>query len=419
MNRGVSTSADDLFLAALEPGGDPIKTGRYLITFKSGGAGGGMKALEAKGLRVANAGDFHGQAAILEQMADAEALFFPEIGAVLLGGEAAESRGFGAASTLEADSPVEAIEPEHFLFTQQVNRSAYLKGVLHTAQTIYEDLAGEIVEPEVLGATWGLVACKVPPSPFSGRRLSVAAIDDGFDAGHPEFAGRSITLQNFAGSPPLTAHGTHVIGTAAGPKAPPGAVPRYGIGYETGIFAANVFTAMGTSTTAMVLAGLNWAIANRCVAINVSVGAPVPPQAVYTAAGNAALKNGCLILACAGSGSRRPGSIAPANAPANSPSIVSVGALDTKLRPAVFTPGGKIDIAAPGVNIFSAWPRPTLHNTISGTSAAAAHVTGCAALWAQTSPTLRGAALRARLSATAKHLPFPPTDVGAGLVQAP
>jgi hypothetical protein len=47
------------------------------------------------------------------------------------------------------------------------------------------------------------------------------------------------------------------------------------------------------------------------------------------------------------------------------------------------------------------------------------HVTGCAALWAQTSPALRGAALRAKLLSSAKHLPFPPSDVGAGLVQAP
>jgi subtilisin family serine protease len=60
-----------------------------------------------------------------------------------------------------------------------------------------------------------------------------------------------------------------------------------------------------------------------------------------------------------------------------------------------------------------------LHNTISGTSMATPHVAGCAALWAQSNPALRGAALRAKLIATAKHLPFPPSDVRAGLVQAP
>ena len=98
---------------------------------------------------------------------------------------------------------------------------------------------------------------------------------------------------------------------------------------------------------------------------------------------------------------------------------MSVAALDSNLKVAVFSNGGKIDIAGPGVSVFSSWPRPTLHNTISGTSMATPHVAGCASLWAQSNPGLRGAALRAKLLATAKHLPFPHSDVGAGLVQAP
>jgi subtilisin family serine protease len=55
----------------------------------------------------------------------------------------------------------------------------------------------------------------------------------------------------------------------------------------------------------------------------------------------------------------------------------------------------------------------------SGTSMATPHVAGCAALWAQTSPNLRGIALWNRLLATARPLPFPPSRVGRGLVQAP
>jgi hypothetical protein len=54
-----------------------------------------------------------------------------------------------------------------------------------------------------------------------------------------------------------------------------------------------------------------------------------------------------------------------------------------------------------------------------GTSMATPQVTGCAALWAQSSAGLRGAALRAKLVATARKLPAPASDVGAGLVQAP
>ena len=210
-----------------------------------------------------------------------------------------------------------------------------------------------------------------------------------------------------------------LVGTACGPKAPAGAIPRYSIGYQTQIFIGKVLNNSGSGTQAQILAGMNWAIANRCQVILLALGAQIPVQPSYTAAGAAALANGCLMIAPVGHGSLRPGSIQPAGAPANSPTIVSVAGLDAALKVAPFSNGGKVDIAGPAVNIFSAWPRPTLHKTISGTSSAAAHVAGCAALWAQSSPALRGAALRAKLFATAKHLPFPPSDVGAGLVQAP
>ena len=149
-----------------------------------------------------------------------------------------------------------------------------------------------------------------------------------------------------------------------------------------------------------------------------SLGAQIPPQPSYTAAGAAALGAGCLIVAAAGNASARPGSINSAGAPANSPTIVSVGALDSSLRVASFSNGGKVDIG-PGANTFSSWPRPQSHNTISGTSMATPHVAGCAALWAQSNASLRGIALRAKLTSTARHLPLPATDVGAGLVQAP
>ncbi len=429
--QSVSATADDLLLAALERGDDPAKTGRFLMTFKEGAMDAGIKSLQKQsGLRMASARDFKDQTIRLEEAGDAEAVVFPEIGVALVSGEAAAARSMSAEAFIAEDSPVHSVDPEYFMFASQINPSDYMKGVLRVAQAIYADLGGEAelagggladVSPEALGATWGLNACKVPGSSFNGNGIKVAVLDTGFDLGHPEFAGRSFVTASFVGQPvqDLHGHGTHTAGTATGPQAPPGSTQRYGIGFRTQIFIGKVLTNSGSGTQAQVLAGMNWAIANRCPVISMSVGAPIPVQPSYTAAGAAALAAGCLIIAAAGNTSNRPGNLKPAGAPANSPTVMSVAALDSALKVAPFSDSGKVDIAGPGVNVFSSWPRPLLHNTISGTSMATPHVSGCAALWAQSSLALRGAALRAKLIATAKRLPLPASDVGAGLVQAP
>jgi subtilisin len=426
-DQKVAMSTDDLLTAALERGGDTSKTGRFLITYKEGAAAAGMKALRAtKGLRTASAADFASQVVDFEAVSDADAVMFPEIGVALVSGESVAEHGLTTAAFVEEDTHTHSVDPEYFMFASQINPADYLKGVLRTAEMIAEDLGGVAptipdVSAQVAGVTWGLSACRVPYSQFSGKGIKVAVLDTGFDLGHPEFAGRSFVTNTFVGQPvqDLHGHGTHTTGTACGPQAPTGPIQRYGIGYGAQIFVGKVLTNSGSGTQAQVLAGMNWAIANKCAVISMSLGAQIPVQPSYTAAGTAALAAGCLIIAAAGNASSRPGVINPAGAPANSPTVMSVAALDSSLRVAVFSNGGKIDIAGPGVSVFSSWPRPTLHNTISGTSMATPHVSGCAAQWAQSNAALRGAALRAKLVATARHLPLPPSDVGAGLVQAP
>jgi subtilisin len=425
----VSASADALLLAALEQGGDTTKTGRFLMTFKEGATDAGMKSLQSKrGLRLANARDFNNQAVDLAAAGDAGALVFPEIGVALVGGAAAVEHGITAADFVAEDSATHSVDPEYFMFASQVNPGDYLRGVLRTAQMISEDLGhlpggaalGDI-SAAALGATFGLTLCKVPASSFDGNGIKVAVLDTGFDVGHPEFAGRAIVTNTFVGQPvqDLHGHGTHTAGTACGPQSPPGSIQRYGIAFRAQMFIGKVLTNSGSGTQAQVLAGMNWAIANRCAVISMSLGAQIPVQPSYTAAGTAALAAGCLIIAAAGNASTRPGNIQPAGAPANSPTVMSVGAVDSALRVAFFSNSGKIDIAGPGVSTFSSSPRPKLHDTMSGTSMATPHVAGCAALWAQSNASLRGPALRAKLLATAKHLSLPASDVGAGLVQAP
>lgn len=389
-------------------------------------------------MRVADTRDFTDQAATLEDVGDADAVMFPEIGVALVSGDAAQERSMSIHAEIAGDSPIESIDPEYFVFPEgtaeeylrgfsqgaEGESGEYLRGFLRAAEIIARDLRGGGEQPlpgseeevQVLGATWGLVACKVPPSVRSGSGIKVAVLDTGMDTGHPDFAGRPIVGATFVGQPvqDLNGHGTHCIGTSSGPKAPAGSTPRYGIGYKALIHVGKVLSNSGSGSQAGVLAGMNWAIARRCEVISMSLGSAAGVQPSYTAAGQSALNNGCLIVAAAGNGNG-----APTGAPANSPTIMSVASLDPNLRPSSFSNRGKIEIAAPGRDVFSSWPRPTRYKTISGTSMATPHVAGCAALWAETSASLRGINLWRKLQATARGLPFPPSQVGAGLVQAP
>jgi len=448
-----SSSIDDMLLAAQERGDDSLETGRYLVTFKESAVEEGIQSLGTRGLRVADARDFTEQAVALQDVGDADAVLFPEIGVALVGSEAAQERSISPNAEVASDSPIEATEPEYFVFTAQdptgllreavarrtqgdggeqvrnalprtplADPAEYLRGFARAAQAIAGDLT-ELdraeVEPEedplVVGATWGLIRCKVPPSVRSGVGIRVAVLDTGLDLGHPDFAGRAIVGATFVGQPvqDLNSHGTHVTGTSTGTKSPPSTTPRYGIAHRAPIMVGKVLTNSGNGTTASVLAGMNWAIANRAVVINMSLGAQTPVQTAYTNAGAIALSRGILIIAAAGNAATNTG------APANSPTIMSVASLDPTLVPSAFSNFGKIEIAAPGRDVFSSVPRPTRYGIKSGTSMATPHVSGCAALWAETSPTLRGMLLWRKLIATARHLPFPAARVGAGIVQAP
>jgi subtilisin family serine protease len=68
-------------------------------------------------------------------------------------------------------------------------------------------------------------------------------------------------------------------------EAPAGPIQRYGIGYGAQIFVGKVLSNSGSGTQAQVLAGMNWAIANECAVISMSLGAQIPVQPSYTAAG--------------------------------------------------------------------------------------------------------------------------------------
>ncbi|MGH3672345.1 MAG: S8 family serine peptidase [Pseudonocardiaceae bacterium] len=418
-------------------------TGRYVVVMSDEVHG--DQAAIAEALRsvagvtsIASTTDFEASALDVGQARMADATVFAELGAAVVAADPDQAASMSAAAV--QDSRILAIEPERILYA--ISDSAplsvdFLRGYRAAVIHLYQEATGGLGETalevaarfaDTPGFTWGLQATGVSASSCSGQGVSVAVLDTGFDLGHADFAGRGITVQSFVpGEPPQDGHGhgTHCVGTSCGPVSPSG-TRRYGIGYEGNIFVGKVLSNQGSGPDSNILAGMSWAVANGCRVISMSLGADIRTVSqAYEAVGRRALDAGTLIVAAAGNNAnRRFGDPGFVGIPANSPSIMAVAAVDSGMDIAVFSAqstsvsGGQIDIAGPGVAVYSSWPVPKQYNTISGTSMATPHVAGIAALWSQATGAI-GAALWSTVVQAARRMSLPSIDVGAGLVQAP
>jgi hypothetical protein len=423
-------------------------TGRYIVTFREGASDQALAALvNSAGVRESNllrSGDFAESGIDLDQV--------PAEGGALLGnlGMAVVNIAPDAAGALAMEagdeSAILAVEPEGIMYALSELGGVsldYLRGFRDCAQSLYVsasttppggeegtdliEAAGFVDSPT---HTWGLIATRASLSRFTGQGINVAVLDTGLFLAHPDFVGRSIVSRSFISGVGSAndghGHGTHCTGTACG-AFKPAVGPRYGIAHKANIYIGKVLSDQGSGSDGGILAGIDWAIANRCQVISMSLGADVPTTTTfYETAGQRALNAGSLIVAAAGNNANRSaGNFGFVGRPANSRSFMAVGALDGNLRMGNFSArdtaraaGTAVDIAAPGVSVYSSWPMPTRYRTINGTSMATPHVAGIAALWAQASGS-RGAALWQRVITSARALSLPIVDVGRGLVQAP
>ncbi len=245
-----------------------------------------------------------------------------------------------------------------------------------------------------------------------GDKVLVAVIDSGVDVNHPELAG--VVAESFDAlqdAEPAHSHGTAIAGAIAAHARLRGVAPAARI-LAVRAFGATAGSAEGT--TFNVLRGLDWAVARGARIINMSFTGPNDPALRRALA--AVARKGIVMIAAAGNA----GAKSPPLYPAADPNVIAVTATDALDRLfAAANRGPYIAVAAPGVDILMPAPGAS-YQVSSGTSFAAAHVTGVAALILERKPDLSPNAVRNILIKTSRDLGPKGRDdqFGAGLIDA-
>ncbi|MCM2303413.1 MAG: S8 family peptidase [Elusimicrobia bacterium] len=227
--------------------------------------------------------------------------------------------------------------------------------------------------------TWGINRVHAPAAwPLTeGKGVKVAVIDTGIDAGHPELSGKvdggysAITkTENPADYQDDNGHGSHVAGTIAAKKDGKGVV---GVAPQARLYAVKVLDADGSGNLSDVIDGIVWAAKNKMDVANMSLGAPVDSEAMKRAV-RFARGSGVVIVAAAGNSGGSVGF------PGAYEDTIAVAASDSNDKLAGFSSRGpEVDFIAPGVDVLSAKMGGGFAS-YSGTSMAAPHVAGLAAL---------------------------------------
>ncbi len=221
---------------------------------------------------------------------------------------------------------------------------------------------------------------------INGTGVKIAILDTGIDYNHIDLKDNYKGGYNFVynNANPMddntglygSSHGTHVSGIIGAENNGIGVV---GVAPNASLYAVKVLGGDGSSTTSLIISGIQWAIDNKMDIVSMSFGSADFDQALQDAC-DAAYNAGILLVASAGNTG------GPVTYPAGFNSVIAVTATDALDQNATFSPNdSKIELAAPGVNInstcaISPYQCAGGYRILSGTSQAAPHVTGVAAL---------------------------------------
>ncbi|MFI7417905.1 S8 family serine peptidase [Nonomuraea sp. NPDC049684] len=269
---------------------------------------------------------------------------------------------------------------------------------------------------------------------FDGSGTTVAVLDTGVDATHPDLAGRIAGSRSFVEGQEVTdhhGHGTHVAATVAGSGAGSDG-SRKGVAPGARLVIGKVLADSGSGSVSDIIAGMEWAATEeKAKIVSMSLGGDPTDgtDPLSQSVNDLSASTGALFVIAAGNDGPGKETI---GAPGAAASALTVAATDKSDQLASFSSRGpravdgalKPDIAAPGVGIVAARaagtslgsPVDDLYSSLNGTSMATPHVAGAAALLAQQHPSWDGQRLKAALMSTAKDAGFSAYEQGAGRV---
>ncbi len=267
-----------------------------------------------------------------------------------------------------------------------------------------------------LALQYALVKLDVPRAEqlAHGAGALIAVIDSGVDQTHPDLSGSVADV--FSGSGAAGGgdpHGTEIAGIICAHGVVRGVAPDARL-LDVRVFKPSRADRPSVATTSELLRGIDWALAKHARVLNMSFAGP--RDALLEISVGVVSAKGAIVVAAAGN----EGAKAPFAYPAAYPDVIAVTATDIAdhLYPNA-NHGGYIALAAPGVDVLVP-SGDHAHQLVSGTSYAAAHVTGIVALMIERNRTLTASAARQALTDGAVDLgpPGPDDQFGAGRVNA-